>query len=248
MAHQFSGGDRTLEPQYQRNENTYGLRSRTLSPPMNNNCDSENFMRQSVHKSDTFRPQMAESDVFAAQQPIHRQHPHHQMSYTLPIQSQRLSNYTTIEERKRCNSFSGQSTQPVSDLPYLHRQSFPSLQPERRGLEPDRTEQISQYMIEAQNHMRSQLLFQQQRLHEQHLQQQQLQQLHRLHTQQLKQVKQKNLEFKANAVDRNAAQTRVVIEGPIFQVNTAFDVISATSVFDNPSTSRTKNLPIYLLH
>ena len=222
MTHQFSGGDRSSEPQYQRNENTYGLHSRTLSPSTKN-LDSDGFMRQSVHKSDSFRSQMMDPEVFASQQPIHRQqHPHHQMSYTLPIQSQRLSGYTTIEERKRCNSFSGQSTQPIAELPYLHRQSFPSLQPDRRGLEPERNDQISQYMMEAQNHMRSQLLYQQQRLHEQHLQQQQLQQLHRLHTQQLKQVKQKNLEFKASAADRNAVQSRVVIEGPIFQVKNTF--------------------------
>jgi hypothetical protein len=217
IAHQFSGIERSSEPSYQRSENPYGLRSRTLSPPVKN-CDNDNFMKQSIQKMDTYRPQMAESDVFASQQPIHRQHPHHQMSYTLPVQSQRLSGYPTNEERKRCNSFSGQSSQPAAELPYLHRQSFPSLHPERRGVEPERNDQISQYMMEAQSHMRSQLLFQQQRLHEQHLQQQQLQQLHRLHTQQLKQVKQKNLEFKANAADRSAVQNRVVIEGPIYQV------------------------------
>lgn len=79
--------------------------------------------------------------------------------------------------------------------------------------------QQSQYMAEAQSQMRAQLLFQQRRLQEQHLLQQQVQQLHRLHTQQLKQAKQKSLEAKLQASERNVIQHRTISDGPIYQVH-----------------------------
>lgn len=156
---------------------------------------------------------------FATQQQpkLQKQHSSQQMSYSVPSQTLRVNGYPLTDTRKRCNSFSAQSMLPnATEGAYFHRQSYPSIQADRRISEAESPDH-SQYMIEAQNQMRAQLLFQQQRMQDQHLQQQQLQQLHRLHTQQLKQAKQKSFEVKAQP-ERSVAQHRVIADGPIYQV------------------------------
>lgn len=203
------------------------------SPQLMTNYEKEYNMRFMAEPDRSPRMASAASEMYSTcgyrtgslpftsqqQQPkLQKQHPPQQLSYSVPSQSLRVNGYPLTDTRKRCNSFSAQSMLPTAtDGAYFHRQSYPSFQADRRNVEVESQDQHSQYMIEAQNQMRAQIAFQQQRLQDQHLQQQQLQQLHRLHTQQLKQAKQKSFEVKAQP-ERSVTQQRMIADGPIYQV------------------------------
>jgi cell fate regulator YaaT (PSP1 superfamily) len=201
------------------------------SPQLMNTYEKEYNMRFMSEAERSPRMSMAAPELYSTcgyrsgslpfttqQQPkLQKQHSSQQMSYSVPSQTLRVNGYPVTDTRKRCNSFSAQSMLPnAADGAYFHRQSYPSVQADRRSAEVE-SQDHSQYMIEAQNQMRAQLIFQQQRMQDQHLQQQQLQQLHRLHTQQLKQAKQKSFEVKAQP-ERSVAQHRMIADGPIYQV------------------------------
>lgn len=153
--------------------------------------------------------------------------------------------YSSESRQERSQSFSGQSGydfNPCSAAQpfYAPCQTDHRITAAYDGNVESRSQTYSQLVAEAQLHVRSKMMFTQQRMQDQHLQQQQFQQLHRLHTQQLKQAKQKIFDARLQPSELSKYDQqlpRKSFAGSIYQVRNLPPAVVPNRIFTFPILS-----------